>query len=217
MAAVTTVEKTARPEKRMDWCVVRLESDLNWWVLEADWMPEDPDEGRLAILDPRQVEYVFDLLEPLREFGLQNSVVERAFLRFSIDKDLGGGRVRLTATREEIAESDEKLFALPNTFSESYGGYAEFLDHVSHLRIKYLNSIHRFAQQLTVDELEDEVRDAVEGTQIRELPAHLFQEIAGVLEYCPAGFSGGSGDGEDGEGLDGEVGAAAGDGDDWEA
>ncbi|MDR3117080.1 MAG: hypothetical protein LBT98_00670 [Puniceicoccales bacterium] len=175
----------------LEWCIVTLKADYNWWLEEADSLPETVEEEQLSILDPRQVECVFDLLEPLRGYGLDREIVGRAFLRFTIDRDLGGGRVRLVPSGEAIGESAEKLFALPDTFREGYGGYAEFLDHISSLRIKYLNARHHFAQQLTVDELEEAVRDALEGFQ--GLAPHLFQEIAGILEYVPAGFS------EDGE------------------
>ncbi|MDR2576559.1 MAG: hypothetical protein LBC42_00715 [Puniceicoccales bacterium] len=180
-------EKLGTDEK-IEWCIAILDESYNWWLDDASWLPETIEEERLSILDPRQIEYVFDLLEQLRDFGLQHSIVERAFLRFAIDRDLGGGRVRLVATREQIAESEEKLFALPNIFSDTYGGYAEFLDHISSLRIKYLNSAHHFAQQLTVDELEDEVRESLEGNAETHEAVHLFQELAGILEYCPAGY-----------------------------
>jgi hypothetical protein len=173
-------------DRRIGWCIVKLETDLNWWVSETDYLPDRSDDELLSILDPKQVEYIFDLLEPLRGFGLQNDIVMRAFLRFAIDGDLGDGHVRLVATEEEIGESDEKLFALPNLFSESGSGYAEFLDHISLLRIKYLNSSHSFTQQLTVSELEDEVREGYEPAGA--LPLHAFQEIANILEYSPAGF-----------------------------
>jgi hypothetical protein len=128
------------------------------------------------------------LLDQLREFGLQHDIVERAFLRFAIDAELVNGRVRLTFTREQIAESDEKLFALPNIFSESSCGYAEFLDHISGLRIKYLNSMHNFTQQLTIDELEDEVRESMDSGQMGQGSVHIFREIVGILEYRPAGY-----------------------------
>ncbi|MDR3316715.1 MAG: hypothetical protein LBS68_01385 [Puniceicoccales bacterium] len=182
------MDAALQTEKRVKWCVVVLDANFNWWVEESNWIPEYVDEDDISILDPRQIEYVFDLLEPLREFGLQCSVVERAFLLFTIDRDLGDGRIRLLEVQEKIGESEEKLFALPNIFNEAYGGYAEFLDHISFLRIKYLNSVHRFTQQLTVAELEEEVRESA-GVAAGEGSMHLFQEVAGILEYCPAGFS----------------------------
>ncbi|MDR2667515.1 MAG: hypothetical protein LBB38_00515 [Puniceicoccales bacterium] len=181
---------------QIGWCIAKLESDFNWWIEETDNLPVNPDEDRISILDPKQVEYIFDLMDPLREFGLRGDMILPAFRAFSIDKDLGDGRIRLVATDEKIGESDEKLFALPNIFGESSGGYAEFLDHISLLRIKYLNSVHKFTQQLTVNELEEEVRDCVES--MGAVPLHIFYEIANILEYCPAGFSADEDD-EDGD------------------
>ncbi|MDR0678734.1 MAG: hypothetical protein LBF24_00570 [Puniceicoccales bacterium] len=173
------------PNQPIGWCVVQLDENYNWWVEKTDRPSDNSDEERLSILDPKQVEYVFDLLESLREYGLQGDVVLRAFLPFSIEKDLGGGRVRLRITEEELGKSEEKLFALPNTFGEA-GHYAEFLDHISLLRAKLLNDTYSFVQRLTVTELEEGVR---ENCELEGQPAlHVFQEIAGILEYSPMGF-----------------------------
>jgi hypothetical protein len=188
------MDDSVQANGRMEWCIVRLKEDYNWWVEEGDLLPDMQEEEQLSILDPRQVEYVFDLLEPLRECGLRNEIVERAFLGFAIDKDLGEGRVRLVSCGDAVGATEEKLFALPATLGESYGGYAEFLDHISALRIKFLNGRHQFSQQLTVSELEESVRDILENSQVEGLPAHLFQEISEILGSCPAGFR------EDGEG-----------------
>jgi hypothetical protein len=174
--------------EQIEWCIAQLESDANWWIVEASWLPFLDGEERLSILDPKQVEYMFDLLEPLKEYGLQKEIVERAFFRFSIDKDLSDVQIRLIPADEGFESSDEKLFALPNTFMKGKGSYGEFLDHISILRVKMLNAISKFSQKLTVDELEDAVREVVDSTQIRELPIHLFHEILAVLEYCPLGF-----------------------------
>lgn len=175
-------------QNHIDWCIVKLESDLNWWVREMSSTPSiEPDE-KVSILDPKQVEFMQDLLEPLRPYGLRMEIVERAFIPFSIDKDLGGGQIRLAATKESFFSSEEKLFAMPNVFDEAYGGYAEFLDHVSLIRAKMLNDVCHFKQKLTIDELEEQVRDALAAQENGELPVHLFQEIVSVLEYCPAGY-----------------------------
>jgi hypothetical protein len=177
------------------WCVVRLGDDYNWWVEKIDRPLDSSDEERLSILDPKQVEYVFDLLEPLREYGLQGAIVLRAFLPFAIEKDLGGGHVRLQTTEKELGKSEEKLFALPNTFDDS-GPYAEFLDHISLVQVKFLNDTHKFVRRLTVTDLEESVRVHCELDGAQSL--HVFQEIAGILEYGQAEFSLDEGE-EDGE------------------
>ncbi|MDR1437478.1 MAG: hypothetical protein LBI69_00255 [Puniceicoccales bacterium] len=183
--------------EQMEWCVVKLESDMNWWILEANWLPKVDGEELMGILDPKQVEYMFDLLEPLQEFGLQQDIVERAFFRFLIDRDLGDGRVRLLHYADGFAATDEKLFALPNAFNEGNGSYAEFLDHITIARVKMINGTGHFVQKVSVDELEETVREMVTSTQIGELPTHLFYEIIGILEYSPLGF--GEDDGDDDE------------------
>jgi hypothetical protein len=188
--------------KQAEWCIARLEPDMNWWVVETDWLPPLDGEERLSILDPKQVEYMFDLLEPLLEYGLRKELVDRAFLRFSIDKDLGGGQIRLDVFTDGFDASEEKLFALPTTFNESSGTYAEFLDHISAMRVKMLNGTMRFSQKLTVDELEDAVREVTDSTQIKETPVHLFQEILAILEYCPLGFSESDDDDDGGDRAD---------------
>jgi hypothetical protein len=44
----------AKPTSTLDWCIVRLGEDHNWWVCETS----DPvrwDVDGLSIIDPRQV------------------------------------------------------------------------------------------------------------------------------------------------------------------
>ena len=50
----------------LDWCMVRLGDDHNWWVREVS----DPvrwDTDGLSIIDPRQVAHLIELVEPLRD------------------------------------------------------------------------------------------------------------------------------------------------------
>jgi hypothetical protein len=192
--------------KKAEWCIVRLDSDANWWVVETNWLPPTPGEENLSILDPNQVEHMFDLLEPMRGYGLQADVVERAFLRFAIDKDLGEGHIRLIAFDGGFDVDEEKLFALPAVSNDSGGGYAEFLEHIGAIRVKMLNATERFSQKLTLDELEDAISGmndaAADG-------AHIFHEILAILEYHPLRLAasenadeGDDGDGDDGWGMD---------------
>ncbi|MDR2341285.1 MAG: hypothetical protein LBD72_03085 [Puniceicoccales bacterium] len=181
--------------KKAEWCIVQQGSDMNWWVLETNWLPLASGEENLGILDPNQVEHVFDLLEPMREYGLQADIVERAFFRFAIDKFLGHNNVRLIIFDGGFDATEERLFAMPAIFNETSGGYDEFLEHIGAIRIKMLNATERFAQKLTLDELEDVIArrsDNSVGT------AHIFQEILAILEYHPLQLSDSNSD-DDGE------------------
>jgi hypothetical protein len=188
---------TMKADEQMEWCVVKLGSDLNWWIAEANWLPLRDGDEPISILDPRQVDHMFELLEPLQEFGLQKDIVERAFSRFSIEKEIEDGHVRLLYTTDEFSSDDGSLFALPNASNEGNGSYAEFLDHITAIRVKFLNEIGNFVQKLSVDELEEAVREIAESTQITELPLHLFYEIMAILEYSPIGFDASNSDEEE--------------------
>lgn len=176
-----------RAKEQFEWCVAKLEPDFHWWIDETSEAAADGD-GLVSVFDPKQVEFMLDLLDPLRKYGLQMGILEKAFLPLAIDKDLGNKRLRLVPSTESLASSDEKLFALPHLSDESYGGYAEFIDHISALRVKLLNDCCNFKQNLTIDELEEELRNLVESTGENDSPGHLFQEVLAILEYCPAGY-----------------------------
>src|SRR5215212_11083267 len=107
----------AKATSTLDWCVVRLGEDHNWWVNETS----DPvrwDVDGLSIIDPRQLSHLVDLVDPLRDYGFDQDLMERAFILFRIEKDLGNGKVRLKRTKESLFESDEKLFALPDILDD---------------------------------------------------------------------------------------------------
>ena len=173
--------------QQLEWCIVRLGEDHNWWVEEVS----DPvrwDVDGLSIIDPRQVQHIIELVEPMTEYGFDQNVMERAFLPFRIEKDLGGGRVHLARVKESLFESDEKLFALPDLLDEENGPYADFLDHITRTRMKMLNNLFDFEQKLTVDEMEDEIREAQNIDFMEGKAVHVFNEIIVVLDYTPAGW-----------------------------
>ena len=172
---------------QLEWCIVRLGEDHNWWVDEVS----DPihwDVDGLSIIDPRQVDHLIELIEPLREYGFEPDIFERAFVSFRIFKDLGKGRVRLARTKESLLESDEKLFALPDIIDEENGPYADLLDHITRLRVKLLNDLFDFEEKLTVDELEDQIRESENNDFIEGKAVHLFNEITAILDFMPAGY-----------------------------
>ena len=74
----------AKSASRLDWCIVRLGDDHNWWVEETS----DPvrwDVDGLSIIDPRQVQHIIELIEPMREYGFEQDLMERALIPFRIE------------------------------------------------------------------------------------------------------------------------------------
>lgn len=171
----------------LDWCNVRLGEDHNWWVDEVS----DPvrwDVDGLSIIDPRQVAHLIESVEPLRDYGFDQDVMDTAFIPFRIDKDLGNGKVRLKRVKDSIFESDEKLFALPDIVDEENGPFADLLDHLTRCRVKMLNDLFDFEQKLTVDEVEDEIREDQNAEFMEGKAIHSFNELSAILDYAPAGW-----------------------------
>lgn len=176
----------AKGSPKLEWCIVRLGEDHNWWVDEVS-DPVHWDVDGLSIIDPRQVDHIIELIDPLREYGFDQDVFERAFIPFRIEKDLGKGKVRLARIKQPLLESEEKLFALPDVIDEENGPYADFLDHITRLRVKMLNEVLDLEEKLTVDEVEDQIREAQNSDFIEGKAVHLFTEITSILDYTPEG------------------------------
>lgn len=175
------------PSPLLEWCIVRLGEDLNWWVDEiSDDVHWDVDG--LSIIDPRQMSHLIELCEPLREYGFNFDVLDNAFFTFRIDRELQDGRIRVLRSRDSLSESEDRLFALPDILDEEKGPYADFLDQITKVRVKMLNDLIDFEQKLTIDELEEEIRDRQNTDFIEGRATHFFQEISAILEYVPVGF-----------------------------
>ena len=177
----------AKAISTLDWSIVRLGDDQNWWVAETS----DPvrwDVDGLSIIDPRQVQHLIELVEPLRDYGFDQDIFEAAFIPFRIDKDLGSSKVRLKRMKESLFESDEKLFALPDILDEENGPYADLLDHLTRCRVKMLNDLFKFESKLSVDEVEDEIREDQNSNFIQGQAVHTFDELTAILDYMPAGY-----------------------------
>ncbi len=176
----------AKPTSTLEWCIVRLGEDHNWWVAETS----DPvrwDVDGLSVVDPRQVAHLVELVDPLRDYGFDQDLFEAAFIPFRIDKDLGSGKVRLKRTKESFFDSEEKLFALPDILDEENGPYADLLDHLTRCRVKMLNDLFEFASKLSVDEVEEELREEENTHFIEGRAVHTFEELCAILDYMPAG------------------------------
>jgi hypothetical protein len=170
----------------LEWCVVRLGEDHNWWVAETS----DPvrwDVDGLSIIDPRQVSHLIELVDPLRDYGFNQDLFEAAFIPFRIEKDLGAGKVRLKRMKESFFDSEEKLFALPDLLDEENGPYADLLDHLTRCRVKMLNDLFEFESKLSVDEVEEEIREDQNAHFIEGKAVHTFDELTAILDYMPVG------------------------------
>jgi hypothetical protein len=173
----------AKATSTLNWCVVRIGDDHNWWVAETS----DPvrwDVDGLSIIDPRQVQHLIELLDPLRDYGFNQDTFDAAFIPFRIDKDQGSGKVRLKRVKESLFESEEKLFGLADILDEENGPYADLLDHVTRCRVKMLNDLFKFESKLTVDE----VREEQNSNFIQGKAVHTFEELTSILDYMPAGY-----------------------------
>src|SRR3954470_9517963 len=177
----------AKAISTLDWCIVRLGDDHNWWVAETS----DPvrwDVDGLSLVDPRQLTHLIELVDPLRDYGFDQDIFEAAFIAFRIDKDLGSGKVRLKRVKESLFDSDEKIFALPDILDEENGPYADLLDHLTRCRVKMLNDLFNFEAKLSVDEAEDEIREDQNSNFIQGKAVHTFEELTSILDYMPTGY-----------------------------
>ena len=177
----------AKATSTLDWCIVRLGDDHNWWVAETS----DPvrwDVDGLSIVDPRQVAHLIELVDPLRDYGFDQDMLAAAFISFRIEKDLGSGKVRLKRVKESLFDSEEKLFALADVLDEQNGPYADLLDHLTRCRVKMLNDLFKFESKLSVDEVEDEIREDQNSHFIEGRAIHTFEELTAILDYMPAGY-----------------------------
>jgi hypothetical protein len=177
----------AKSSVTLDWCIVRLGEDHNWWVDEVS----DPvrwDTDGLSIIDPRQVSHLIELCEPLRDYGFDQDSFDAAFIPFRIDKEVSDGRIRVKRVKDSLSESEEKLFALADVIDDENGPYADLLDHLTRCRVKLLNDIFEFESKLTIDEVEEEIRVDQNASFIEGKAIHSFEELTAILDYVPAGW-----------------------------
>ncbi|EDY82241.1 hypothetical protein VDG1235_1861 [Verrucomicrobiia bacterium DG1235] len=146
------------------------------------------DVDGLSIVDPRQISHILDLLEPLQEYKLDQDLFDTAFIPFRIQKNLGDGLIRLTRSQESFADAEEPLFGLPNIVDDENSPYADFINHITKVRVNMLNDLIDFEQKLTIDEVEDDIREEENNNFIEGRAVHLFHEVTNILDYVPAGW-----------------------------
>ena len=173
--------------QELEWIIIRLGKDLNWWVQDTSEKFSWACDG-LGIINPKQIDYIIDLCEPLGEYGFEMEILNAAFYKFRIDKESKGGYVRLVQVKEFLLESDEPLFALPEIVDEEKGPYVDFLKELTKLRVNMLNDLINFKHPLTADQLEEELREQEDQGYLEGSGIHFFNEITSILEYVPEGY-----------------------------
>ena len=179
----------AKTSPKLNWCKIRLGKDLNWWVAEtSDKINWDMDG--LSVIDPRQATHMLEALDGLREYGLDDAIVEKAFIPFAIEKKEGKTDVKIVRTDDSVFDAeDQQLFLLPDTLDDERSPYAEFLDHITKLQIKMLNHCIQFEKDIEIEDLEEEIRDKYSNDYMEGRALHVFHEVMDILEYVPDGFS----------------------------
>jgi len=178
------MEKTSG---RLEWCVVHLREDCNWWVKEISDDLNWDVEG-LGIIDPNQFLQIHESLDSFTEHGLDSEVVDDAFFTFEIADELKDGSVRLKRVRDSLLKAEDLLFALPDIQDEQKGPYADFVHHVTQLRVQMLNDLIEFPEPYTVEDLEEILREQEGAAFIEGRHVHFHDEITSILEFVPDGF-----------------------------
>lgn len=183
------IKDMAKISPKLNWCKVRLGKDLNWWVSEtSDKINWDIDG--LSVIDPRQAAHLFETLDGLKEYGLDEAIVEKAFIPFSIEKKTDKTEVRLVRTTDSVYDADDQqLFLLPDTLDDERSPYAEFLDHITRIQVKMLNDTFHFEKDVAIDDLEEEIRENYSNDYMEGRAMHAFHEVMDILEYVPEGYS----------------------------
>ena len=169
--------------------MAKISPKLNWWVSEtSDKINWDIDG--LSVIDPRQAAHMLETLDGLKDYGLDETIVEKAFIPFSIDKKTDKNEVRLVRTTDSVYDADEQqLFLLPDTLDDERSPYAEFLDHITRIQVKMLNDTFQFEKDVEIDDLEEEIRENYSNDYMEGRAVHAFHEVMDILEYVPEGYS----------------------------
>ena len=173
---------------RLDWCIARLGDDHHWWVSEiSDEVNWDVDG--LGIIDPKQFLHMNELLDSMTEYGLDSDIVDEAFFTFEITEEMEGGKIRLSRVRDSLLKAEDMLFALPDVMDEDKGPYADFLNHISLLRVKMLNDLIDFAEPFTLEEMEEVLAERQNNDFLEGSRTHFYTETESILEFVPEGFA----------------------------
>ena len=179
---------TKKTGPSLEWCVVRLSEDENWWIDEIS-DKENWDVDNLGIIDPKQFLHINELLDSMSEFGLDSQLVDDAFFTFEIKEEVKGGKIKLVRVRDSLLKADDMLFALPDVLDEEKGPYADFLNHVSQIRVTMLNELIEFAEPYTQEEMEEVLSEKQNNDFLEGRRSHFSDELISILEFVPDGFA----------------------------
>ena len=171
----------------LDWCVVRSDAEKKWWV-DSISDTENWDIDDLGIIDPKQFLYISELLDSMTEFGLQSQMVDEAFFTFEISEELKDEKVKLVRVRDSLLKAEDMLFALPDVLDEEKGPYADFLNHVSMIRVSMLNELIEFSEPYTMEEMEEVLSEKLNNDFLEGRRSHFSDELTAILEFVPDGF-----------------------------
>jgi len=172
----------------LDWCVVRLGNDENWWV-ESISDKENWDVEDLGIIDPKQFLHINELIDSMTEFGLDSQLVDEAFFTFEIAEEVKGGMIKLVRVRDSLLKAEDMLFALPDVLDEEKGPYADFLNHISSVRVSMLNELIEFTEPYTQEEMEEVLAEKENNDFLEAKRSHFSEELLSILEFVPEGFA----------------------------
>lgn len=179
---------TKKTGPSLEWCIVRLSEDENWWIDEIS-DKENWDVDNLGIIDPKQFLHINELLDSMNEFGLDSQIVDDAFFTFEIKEEVKGGKIKLVRVRDSLLKADDMLFALPDVLDEEKGPYADFLNHVSQIRVTMLNELIEFAEPYSQEEMEEVLSEKQNNDFLEGRRSHFSDELISILEFVPDGFA----------------------------
>ena len=179
---------TKKTGPSLEWCIVRLSEDENWWIDEIS-DKENWDVDNLGIIDPKQFLHINELLDSMSEFGLDSQLVDDAFFTFEIKEEVKSGKIKLVRVRDSLLKADDMLFALPDVLDEEKGPYADFLNHVSQIRVTMLNELIEFAEPYTQEEMEEVLSEKQNNDFLEGRRSHFSDELISILEFVPDGFA----------------------------
>ena len=172
----------------LDWCVVRLGKDENWWV-ESISDKENWDMEDLGIIDPKQFLHINELIDSMTEFGLDSQLIDEAFFTFEIAEEVKGGMIKLVRVRDSLLKAEDMLFALPDVLDEEKGPYADFLNHISSVRVSMLNELIEFTEPYTQEEMGEVLAEKENNDFLEAKRSHFSEELLSILEFVPEGFA----------------------------